>query len=121
MLKSVSYEDEKMRNILIKISLLCAETEICSFLNVFDDLKALFDRYSPDLQDLFQKAEFTTVYCKKIDVLKLSSNDEQQVIRDDQSFIKKNQLQRKIDKGSNFFSKVNKNLKQFFEFITGTS
>ena len=76
LLKSVSYTDEKMRNVLIKISLLCAETEIGSFMNVFDDLEALFDRYSPDLQDLFKKAEFTTDYCKKIDVLKLSPNDD---------------------------------------------
>ena len=49
MLKSVSYNDEKIRNVLIKISLLCEETEIGNFVNVFEDLEALFNRYSPDL------------------------------------------------------------------------
>ena len=49
MVKSVSYTDEKMRNALIRISLLCLETEIGNFVNVFEDLEALFDRYSPDL------------------------------------------------------------------------
>ena len=39
MLKSVSYSDEKIRNIFIRISLLCNETDIGSFVNVFEDLQ----------------------------------------------------------------------------------
>ena len=75
MLKSASYTDEKMRNALIRISLLCLETEIGNFVNVFEDLEALFERFSPDLQDLFDTAHFETNYTRSIDLLKLSAND----------------------------------------------
>ena len=42
------------------------------------------------------------------------------MIRVDQSFVKKNLLQAKMDKGMNFFSKANKMYQRFFDIITGT-
>ena len=75
MLKSSNYTDEKLRNILIKISLFCEETEIGNFVNVFNDLVSLFQKYSPDLEDLFDTATFTTGYCNDVGVLKLSPLD----------------------------------------------
>ena len=47
------------RNDLIKISLFCRETEITNFVHVINDLDALYKRYSPELEDLFEKTTFT--------------------------------------------------------------
>ena len=42
-LKTVHYTNEKFRDCLIRIAVLCRETEICTFVNAFDDLEALFN------------------------------------------------------------------------------
>ena len=63
MLKSTNFNDETVRNILIKISLFCLETEIGNFVNVIDDLDELFNRFSPELEELFDTATFRTSFC----------------------------------------------------------
>ncbi len=40
--KSVYYPDENFRNILIKMSLFCSETDIASFVFTLDDLSEMF-------------------------------------------------------------------------------
>ena len=47
MLKSVSYTSERIRDELIKIAMFCNETEISCFVNSFDDIQQLFNRFSP--------------------------------------------------------------------------
>ena len=47
--KSVSYTNEKIRDELIKIALFCGETDVSSFVNTFNDIESLFNRFSPDV------------------------------------------------------------------------
>ena len=48
-LKSVLYSGNKFRDQLIKLATRCEETEISTFVNSYEDLKALFERYTPDV------------------------------------------------------------------------
>ena len=48
-LKSVHYTSTKYRDSLIRVSLLCQETEICSFVNTMDDMTMLFANPTPEV------------------------------------------------------------------------
>ena len=49
MLKSVTYENDKFRDELIKIAMFCGETELTSFVRSFSDAAALFSKLSPEV------------------------------------------------------------------------
>jgi hypothetical protein len=48
-LKSVLFSGTKFRDSLISTASACSETEICTFVNAFDDLQALFLNFSPEV------------------------------------------------------------------------
>ena len=50
-------------------------------MNVFEDLVSLFNKYSPDLEALFETATFKTSYCEEVGTLKLSPNYSKNVVR----------------------------------------
>ena len=48
-LKSVFYTNDKYRDTMIKIALLCKEIDISNFVTSLDDMSELFNRYSPEV------------------------------------------------------------------------
>ena len=80
---------ENCRDKLVRISLLCSETDISNFIDTVDDMQELFTRFSPDIKALFASATLKTNYCKKIDRLKWHPHDDEIALRSDQSFISK--------------------------------
>ena len=64
--KSVYYENENFRDILIKICLFCQETDIQSFVFTLDDIARLFQRMNPTLSEFFENSDTQTSYCKNI-------------------------------------------------------
>ena len=56
--KSVHFQSEKLRDIFIKILLMCKETEITSFVNSLDDMSRLFKSSNPTLNDFFENSCF---------------------------------------------------------------
>ena len=56
--KSVHFSSENVRDILIKILVMCKETEITSFVNSLDDMSRLFERSNPTLNEFFAESCF---------------------------------------------------------------
>ena len=52
--KSVHFSNEKYRDILISISLLCKELDIMSFVNSLDDMSILLKTFNPKLNAFFE-------------------------------------------------------------------
>ena len=52
---------------MIKLSLLCEETEITAFVDSIDDLEILMSNSNPITKELFEAAFTETRYTKKID------------------------------------------------------
>ena len=52
---------------MIKLSLLCEETELAAFVDSIDDLEILLKNTSPITMDLFEAAFTETKYCKQIE------------------------------------------------------
>ena len=71
-LKSVHFLSDRYRDLLIKISLQCRETELTSFVDSTDDLDILLSNNNPILNELFENAFVETSYCKKIETIKWS-------------------------------------------------
>ena len=118
-LKSVQYTNNKFRDCLIKIANKCGETDICTFVNTFDDLSALFDRSSPDVTVLLETATRQTSYCRKIDV-QLLAYGAKEVVRSPKSYISSQSLQKLITKGdTEIFERIVKKLYKFYDLIKG--
>ena len=85
MLKSVQEKHigENTRDKLIRIALLCSETDISDFIDTVDDMQELFSKFSPDVKALFDSATLQTNYCRKIDRLKWYPKDEKIALRSD--------------------------------------
>lgn len=66
-MKSVHFKSTKYRDIMIKLSLLCEETEITGFVDSIDDLEILMQNSNPITKELFEAAFTETRYTKKID------------------------------------------------------
>ena len=118
--KSVYYSNGKFRDSLIQILTLCAETEIRSFINVFDELKELFDRLSPAVHEFLKNATFQTNYCKKIDVLKFNPETVKHVVRSRRTYVDAKYLQNLITKGDDdVFERLTKKLRNFITHVKG--
>ena len=68
-MKSVHYKSTKYRDILIKMSLLCEETELTSFVDSIDDLEILLIQANPVTNSLLEKAFTATRYCDDIETV----------------------------------------------------
>jgi len=63
------------RDLLMKISILCQETEINTFVDSLDDVDNLFQSANPIVSEFFEHSFVETSYCKEIETLDWSSND----------------------------------------------
>ena len=68
-MKSVHFHSNKYRDILIKLSLLCKETEITSFVDSIDDLEILLINANPVSVTLFERSFTETRYCKEVETV----------------------------------------------------
>ena len=62
-MKSVYFSSVKYRDMLIKISLQCRETDITSFVNSLDDMSKLFTTFNPTLNEYFEQCFTETKRC----------------------------------------------------------
>ena len=73
-IKSVHFESDKYRDILIKLSLFCKETELTSFVDSIDDLNILLNNSNPILNEFFEHSFFETSYCEEIEAVNWKSS-----------------------------------------------
>ena len=71
LLKSVSYTDWSLRDVLVNISMQCSETDFSNFISTLDDLISLFRTMTPEVKGLLEEATSRTSYCKAIGALSL--------------------------------------------------
>ena len=88
---------------LIKLLLMCRETDITCFSDSLDDVKRLFETCTPTVIDFFQRSCFTsTKFCSRIDTLdwhREGEKDVMTVIRNDYSFAELAYLNRVLADG----------------------
>ena len=80
-MKSVHFKSTKYRDILIKLSLLCEETEITGFVDSIDDLEILMSNSNPITKELFEAAFTETRYTKKIDTADWTTPNSKEQLR----------------------------------------
>ena len=85
-MKSVHYKSTKYRDILIKMSLLCEETELTSFVDSIDDLEILLIQANPVTNSLLEKAFTATRYCDDIETVDWMSASKKIQVRSNQSY-----------------------------------
>ena len=85
-MKSVHFYSNKYRDILIKLSLLCEETEITSFVDSIDDLEILLINANPVSVTLFERAFTETRYCKEVETVDWMSANQKMQIRSNVSY-----------------------------------
>ena len=74
-MKSVHFKSTKYRDMLIKLSLMCQETELTCFVDSIDDLEILLVQANPISTSLLDKAFTKTRYCEEIETVDwMSSN-----------------------------------------------
>lgn len=68
--KSVYYEDERFRDILIQIANMCKETDITNLFFTLNDMGEMFCKATPIMAEFFENCYSQNSYCEKIKSVK---------------------------------------------------
>ena len=95
--KSIHFTSDKHRDILIRLTMLCAETDITCFVNNIVDLGLLFKNENPIINSFFESHSFIqTNNSSNIDTVIWKSNAKKKLLRYQHSFTNEQELNSRL-------------------------
>ena len=78
--KAMYFKNTRFRENLIRISALCGETQITSFVNAIEDIEVLFNNLTPNVADFLDNCFNKNSYCYELDNLNWKQGDSLRVM-----------------------------------------
>ena len=96
MYKSMYFKNTRFRENLIKISSMCGETELSSFVNNIEDIEVLFNSTTPNVLELLDNCFNQNTYCMEVDNLNWPTEDSIMVVGSMDTVPNKDKIQGEI-------------------------